>query len=630
MSDTTSQAPKAAAPRRLLLLAFTIVFGVFFGIVAIAGFSAWTRGALGDAGSLAAGAVFAWILPLVLSVRAALALKRQKRPLLLRRIAALFLVVTTQFTVFLVGITSLETEIPVTAQLAAAIHPVFGSVPVLGGILEKSAKDGGARLSGVAPVAPTTPAPTTPTAPTPPTAGPTAPTPTTPAVPGLPGLSPRTAGRTISTVGAVVTTSTGDLAAARFTLAFGGATTARIDDLSAFSADGSPTRVETSSDGHIAIVLAGQVLLTASPDAAPTKLGSLSRGAKLGELEVQGLRDVAVGPGGHLLASIDAFDAKKNAVVQALVAAAPGSAPVVVRRAGDVVDAKDKTNEGSTSHAFSIKRNDGSGPVVVEEVMLVGGNDLGEKFAGTEFVMNPRRLLVGRIDAPRALSEIVRTGDEVSGIEGVTLQAFGDAVALPDGRVVFDANFVEDGVRGWLFQARLGGGAFAVAPELVGKPEAPFAERGARTVGLSVEADGHLAFVNKEGAMMRGTLAHLVDTKATLLRAEAIGKDGQALGGVSRVLSLRMTTGGEWVLARVEVLAADGARHEALVLASQADLTSGKIEALLSEGGTLTLPAPSTPAAPTPLAPAAAAPRSIKSLFVLEGHDEALWSVVAP
>jgi hypothetical protein len=244
--------------------------------------------------------------------------------------------------------------------------------------------------------------------------------------------------------------------------------------------------------------------------------------------------------------------------------------------------------------------------------------------------MNPRRLLVGRIDAPRALSELVRTGDEVSGIEGVTVQAFGDAAALPDGRVVFEANFVEAGVRGWLFQARLGGGVFAVAPELVGKPEAPFADRGARTVGLSVEPDGQLAFVNKEGALMRGSLAHLVDTKATLLRAEAIGKDGHAVGGVSRVLSARMTTGGEWLVARVEVLAADGARHEALVLASQADLTNGKIEALLVEGGTLTMPSPSTPPAPTPLAPAAAAPRSIKSLFVLQGHDEALWSVVAP
>jgi hypothetical protein len=66
------------------------------------------------------------------------------------------------------------------------------------------------------------------------------------------------------------------------------------------------------------------------------------------------------------------------------------------------------------------------------------------------------------------------------------------------------------------------------------------------------------------------------------------------------------------------------------VLASQVDLTSGKIEVLLVEGGTLTMPSPSTAPAPTPLAPAAAAPRSIKSLFVLEGHDEALWSVVAP
>jgi hypothetical protein len=361
----------------------------------------------------------------------------------------------------------------------------------------------------------------------------------------------------------------------------------------------------------------------------------------VGELDVQNVRDVAVGPGGALLLAIDAFDAKKNAVVQALVARSVGGAGFIVRRAGSTVEGEKLVagEVADTTSGYSIKRHDGQGHVVVEEIFVEDDTDVGTKLDGAKYTMNPRRLLVGTIDTPRALTELVRTGDQPSGVESVTLQGFADAIALPDGRVFFDANFVEEGPRGWLFSARLGGGAFAVAPELVGKPEAPFAERAPRTPRLSVEPEGGFSFITRDGALMLGSLQRLAESKPVLLRADAVHAAGK-VGGISRVNAARLLPGAEWVLANVEVLDESGQRHEALVLASRADLAAGKAEVLAVEGGlapTPATPAPTTTPTPTTTAPAPAptttattAPTTtarLKTLFVLEGHDEPLWGL---
>jgi len=422
-----------------------------------------------------------------------------------------------------------------------------------------------------------------------------------------------------------------------------------VTSLLTFADKGAPTRVESSSDGFVAVVLAGQHLVVMAPGKAATLDVALSRGAKIGDLDVQTLRDVAVGPGGAMLVALDAFDAKKGTVVQALVARPTDGAPFLVRRGGTAVDgdvnngAKADGEVHNTTHGYSIKRNDGSGAVVVEEVMLEGDADVGMKLGGPQFVMNPRRLLVGRVDAPRALAELTRSGEDPSGVDGVTLQGFADAIALPDGRVVFDANFAEDGPRGWLFQARLGASVFAVAPELVGKPEAPFGDKAPRTPWLSVEPEGGFAFVNRDGAVVTGTLQRLAEAKVSLLRAEALGSAG-IVGGVARVNAPRLATGGEWLLASVDVLDTSGQRQQALILASKADLLAGKVEVLTVEGALVPTATPSTPSTPvavpstpvvSPPVPPATTPGStpasapdlprIKSLFVLEGHDEPLW-----
>ena len=157
---------------------------------------------------------------------------------------------------------------------------------------------------------------------------------------------------------------------------------------------------------------------------------------------------------------------------------------------------------------------------------------------------------------------------------------------------------------------------------------------------LSVEPDGAFAFVNREGALVTAQLSRPSEAKAGLLRATVSGVDGD-IGGVARVNAPRVMAGGDFIAASVDVLRADGARAEALVLASAQDLKAERCELLAIEGGPLPAPRAAAPdkAAPDTAGPdkagpdkaaaekAAPAPRRIKSLFVLEGHTEALWGV---
>jgi hypothetical protein len=632
MGEAPPAKKKAAGPRRLLSLALTIVFGVGFGALAAVAFAAWARGFLGDVFALVVGFLLAWVLPLVLSVRAVLALKKKNRPLLLRRVVGAFLVVLVQLTVFLAGFVHLGQGTATTSgELAAAALPFFGPVPVVGGVLEKTAKDGGA-LDVKQPADPKAPK------------DPTTKDPTTPAL--ATGLSPRAGGRPIGAIAAAAQTLEGDVVVVVWSVAFGGALTSRTIDLGAFAAMGNPTRVEAADDGSVAVILGGAQLLTVKAGAVVAELDkTLSRGSNLSGLDVQQLKDVAIAPGGAVLLTVDAYDSKQGAVRQALLARPPGGFPFIVKKAGDVVDAgAAKGDLQNLSQGYSIKAGSSNGAVVVEEEFLEGEADIGMKMGGAQWVMNPRRLLVGQIDNPRALSELVRTGQDPSGVDNLSLQTFGDATLLPDGRVYFDANFVEEGARGWLFNARSGGGAFAVAPELIGKPEAPFGERGPRLRHFVVDADGTtFAFVNKDGAVVVGPLSRLQDAKPTL-KGEAVRPDGTRAGGVVTALVPRLAKGGEWLAASVELLADGGARNKAVVWASKQDLAAGKAEVLLEQGGPIpqnpppapppedpkkTKKDPKQPEQPAPTTtttpPTPQKEQKVKTLFFYEGHDEPLW-----
>jgi hypothetical protein len=612
-------------------LLLTIFGGLVGGVAAAILFAAGFRDTVGDAGALVLGFVLAWLVPLFFSIRANLALKRQRRPVMLRRLVSIVLIGAIQLAASAAGLARVAAQDQAMGPaLSAAALPLLGPVPVLGGVLKQSAATTPTDATTTDPTTTTTTTATT-------TTDPTTTTTTTTTAAAATGLSPRSGGRVTGTVSALATTTDGGLVALRYAIAFGGAATLTVTDLGAFAELGSPTRVEDATDGTLAVVLSGQHVLVAPPGKAAQKEASISKGARVGGLEVVTVRDIAVAPGGALLLTIDAFDDKSGKPVQALVAKAAGGAAFVVKRGGEALtaaDAKEGAKEGDiadTTFGYAIKRQDGRGNVVVEEIVLEGDADVGTKLDGAQYVMNPRRLYSGTVDAPRALAIVAQSGDEPSGIEGVTLQGFADAVALPDGRVVFDANFNEDGPRGWLFQARVGSSPFAVGKELVGKPEAPFSDRAPRLMRLSVEPDGAFAFVNREGALVRSQLSRPGESKVGLLRATATGASGD-VGGVARVNAPRVMVGGEFVAAAVEVLAKDGARVEALVLASVADLNAERCEVLAIEGGVVPSaetaapkPAKDDKATTTTPTTATTPARRIKSLFVLEGHEEALW-----
>jgi hypothetical protein len=645
MNADPTAAPSTPAPardRRLRLLVAIVVDGVLFGLLAGVAFAAWAGALLGAVGALVVGLALAWLLPLFLAVRANLALRR-KRPdgVLLRRLTALFLVVLVQTTVFLAGFVHLgQGQATTTQELSAAALPLLGALPGVGPWLADNARQGGL-LPDDAKAPPKTPPKTPGPGPDGGTPAPDAGAPVVDAgpasAPSPAGLQPRAGGRPTATVAAAATTTEGDVVVVVWSVLFGGQATPRLVELAALSALGPVTRVEASSDGFVAVVLGGGQLVTAPPSGLAIHDKALSRGARLGDLELQGLRDVAIGPGGALLVVADLFDARTSKTTPALVARpAGGGAAFVVRKAGDVVDPPEKKGEAANvAHGFSIKRGDGSGAVVVEEEVLEGGDDAGTKLSGAQWTMNPRRLLAGQLDNPRALVEVARTGAEPSGLDGTTLQGFGDAVLLADGRVVFDANAVEEGARGWLFSARAGGGVFAVAPELVGKPEAPWSPKAPRVRQLAIAGDGVFAFVNRDGAVVVGPLARPADAKTGVLRADALRRgDGARAGSVATATTVR-TTGGDWLVAGVDLLGEGGARAEAVVLLGRDDLAAGRAEVLLEQGGPL--PAPSTPLPPAPVdaGPKASSPttpttpttpsRRVKSIFFDDGHDEPLW-----
>jgi hypothetical protein len=84
------------------------------------------------------------------------------------------------------------------------------------------------------------------------------------------------------------------------------------------------------------------------------------------------------------------------------------------------------------------------------------------------------------------------------------------------------------------------------------------------------------------------------------------------------------------VLANVELLDDAGQRREALVLASRADLAAGKAEVLAVEGGAAPMASATATATPTtapttaPTTTPSSTPTRLKTLFVLEGHNEPL------
>lgn len=587
--DAPAAAKPAKGPRYLVLLGLTVVMGIGLGLagaVAVAALASFLPSIVG----VLLGAVLAFGLPVFLAVRASLALKRRGRGTLLRRLVVLFLVGATQLAIL--GAV-LEFSDRGTGHLAAAgagaLHSV-GGVPVLSGLLEEHARrahvplpytnaaavgpdsgpvgaDGGTLDGGVTEAR---------------DAGPAAP---------APALSPRTpSGAPVRTVAFAATLRSGAPVLVVVQLAFGGTITPRVVDLSAHAKHGAITAVAAAEDGSAVAVLGGTHVVLARAGRSAELFKAVSRGAKLSlkegkatfTYEIQAARDVAIGPGGDVILVADALDPvdTTRGLTPLLLAVSPGGAPQLVRRGGEPVP---EAPEQSVALGFNVKPGRGDGRVVVSETFRDGPDAIAPGMTGEQYQLNPQRLLLMRADQPKVLQEVARTDDAATGIDQRTVQAFADAAALPDGRVVFDANFVEEGPSGWLFSWR-SGAAFvqALAPELVASRAAVFSARAPRARLLDVEADGAFVFLAGD-ALVLSRLQAPREGERGLRGAPVVARTdaGATLRGtVSRIDVPFVANGGGWVLA---LGAVDGV-GDALLLASPADLKKGVFELVLGAG----------------------------------------------
>ncbi len=642
--ETTNPPKKAPAARRhlvlLLITVFTTMVGGLLTAVAVGALLSFLPALIG----VILGLLPAFVLPIFLTLRADLAFKRRNFPVLVRRLAMLFLIGACQLAVFGAVLTWSSRTTAHLAATAAQTLEVVGGVPVLSGILKKHAAAGGVLLTDRPPrpavgpdggvlrgpdggvlaadggylaehpdagplaidggVAARADAGSAAPAPPTPTLSPAAPTPKAGAA-----LSLRGPGKAVRTACAAVGTKNGDTVLAIATVQGGGAVTWRTVDVGALDKLGPPTLVECADDGTAAAILGGTNLVLARPGRAGLEtIKALAPGAKLAGGEVQAVRDVAVGPGGLLLAVVDLTRATDGgtSVAHALVVMGAKSALTVLRASGDAVPGGEA---GDVAHDFALKRPGGGTGALVVESYLQGGTDKGVRISGEEYALNPQRLLSLRLDSPKAMTELAGTGAEPSGIDGVHLQAFGDAVLLPDGRVLVDANFVEKGPDGWLFSARPAGGIAALAPALRAGGAA-WSAQAPRAQHLDADLGGTALFRRSDGAVALFTIDKPEQMSAGLLGAEALSGAGVVRGQVTAVDVPLLARGGGWVLASAKLQDATGAR-DALLLASLEDLANGKAEVLVAVGD--------------PLPGAVGTPRVVQSIRLGKGRDELLW-----
>lgn len=673
MADPASAAPapppssspsgaKAGEPRYLVLLAITVL-GTAMGAMLVA----LSFGALFTFVPALVGTIFGLLvglgLPLFLALRAAAALRRRNRGLLMRRLVVLFLIGATQLALFGAILNWSSRTTGNVAWTAYEVLDVVGGLPILSDLLYAHAErnnavpgthvkgkpkgptvgpdggpldvgtqdggpagttaDGGSAASGPDGGVAGLGTDVTPPAPAIAARGPAPPKPKA----GIP-LSPRTAGKAARTFAASATTSAGDNLVAVGTVSAGGALTWRIVDLAAHEKLGDPTLVEAAEDGHVAAILGGGQLVLSRPGKTTAEhVKQLAVGQKLtiagAPAEIQAVRDVVIAPGGALLAIVSTLGGGGELVDSLVSIAKPGTnaAAAVIRAGGDKVP---QSNDVTVAKTWSFKKGSGASSVLIAETYLEGGDDLTMRLSGDNWSVNPQRLLVVKVDAPKAQVELARTGQEPSGVEGYELQIFGDAWLLPDGRALFDANYLEKGADGWLFVAKQGG-VFALASEKRESDTAPWSVAAPRARSLEAAADGTFVFRRADGAAVMASIDRPNDATAAILGADALSSEGKKIGNVMAV-DVPSLVKSEWILASVQLRAMGGtATHDAIVLASKQDVQNGKCEVILEVGAAV----PGQPAAPVakPGAPPAPPPppKTIQSIRYGKGRDELLW-----
>ncbi len=310
-----------------------------------------------------------------------------------------------------------------------------------------------------------------------------------------------------------------------------------------------------------------------------------------------------------MVAVVDVAATRGKAPSPALVTSPiNGATATLIRQRGDGVDALDSAEANAPkAFDFGLRRGSGSDRFVLVETFVVA-KPIRTKLSGKIFEMNPQRLLVGSTRAPAGMREVARTGASLIGIQDRTLQAFQDAVALADGRVLFDANFAEDGKKGWVFVATPGDAqAYAVAPKRF-PTRAPWSENAPRARALSA-SDDVFAFIGGDADKPSLSLSAFSGEATTVTTgATAYSKDGTTSWRVLSFQSVALADTADWALAHVILRGDDGKERGAIVLASAADIKAKAFEVIAVE---------STGASP------------ISRLMFRQDRRDALW-MVAP
>jgi hypothetical protein len=597
--STPASSPRA--PLLFLLLSSTFFVGVLLSSLAL---TAALYG-LGVFLGISISLLLTLALPLFLIMRANAALKRRRILTAARHVVSMLLAGATHAALFGVAMDWVDRS---SGDLFLVAHELvegtLGDVPVLSGILERGAEDATLRTTDGGPAGDGGPATgkdgglagdggpaTTKDGGAAKDAGPA----DMLAAPWTERLDEGRVARAVAT-GARLTGGHYVVVVTR--LKAGGAVSHRVVDVNAWADEGGPTTAEAARDGSVAVVLAGSKVVHAGPSGKPRVIKSLSRGAVLKTEPLQELRevrDLVIAPDGALLvvASVfEKFNEKDPGTTHEMLLAwhpkKPGGARVVRRGGDDVPEA----SEGSKVAGFELRRAGVAGRALVVEIFHEGGSDVGEGTSGETWTMNPRRLLLVRLDKPEVTTELARTGDATVGLPDRSLQAFGDAGALADGRVLFDGNFAEKSSEGGLFSARDGTSAAIIGAQELrdGKPP-PWGTVAPRLMHLDVEPDGSFAYVEPGAGIVVGHADRASEAKLFAVGGRALRATSDDVskaveqGHWSAPARPTLGQGGELLLFAAR-LDGDG-KPRALLLASRTDLDKGVAQVLFVEGAPL-------------------------------------------
>ncbi len=189
-----------------------------------------------------------------------------------------------------------------------------------------------------------------------------------------------------------------------------------------------------------------------------------------------------------------------------------------------------------------------------------------------KFALNPQRLLSSHARSPGVLVELARTGQHPQGMPRWTIQGFSDAKLTADGRVLFDANFLEDGKRGWVFLGDANGIIRPLHANLFAR-QSGFGQLAPRARFLDVNEAGTLAFLDRT---QRVQISSLAEERFQKSPKQLVVEDETGVRvGVVKVLHQVRLAKDNWLLMAGDVV--EGEKQTGYLLkANQKSLGEGK------------------------------------------------------